>query len=114
MKKIIFFLVLAIGIQAAGSLHAQRVKYYYYPSSNVYYNPGTGQYVYYENNTWTPVKTLPTTIRVTHTPRYVVYHNGPDVWMDNPVHVKKYKVVKLNGKGNRGKHLGEVKHEKHD
>ena len=86
MKKIIFFLVLAIGIQATGSLHAQRVKYYYYPSANVYYNPVTGQYVYYNNNTWTPVRTLPTTIRKDCCIRqgHVVYHNGPDVWVGEP------------------------------
>ena len=114
MKKIIFLLALAIGIQATGSLHAQRVKYYYYPSANVYYNPVTGQYVYYNNNTWTPVRTLPTTIRVVHTQRYIVYHNGPEIWMDNAEHMRKYKPMKSNGKWKKGKHEREEKHERHD
>jgi hypothetical protein len=109
MKKIIIFLVLAIGIQSAESLHAQRVKYYYYPSSNVYYNPSTREYVYFNNNTWTPVTTLPGTIRVQNTRRYMVYHNGPDVWTDNEQHMKKYRAY-----GKKEKHERDEKHEKRD
>src|SRR3981081_723959 len=109
MKKIIFFLVLVIGIQTTQSLQAQRVRYYYYPASHDYYNSSTREYVYYDNNTWTPVRTLPNTIRVEHTRRYMVYHNGPDVWTDNEQHMKKYRV-----EGKKEKHERDEKREKRD
>src|ERR1700730_1746602 len=111
MKKIIFFLLLVTGIQTTQSLQAQRVKYYYYPSSNVYYNPATREYVYYNNSTWTPVRTLPGTIRVEHTRRYMVYHDGPDVWTDNEQHMRKYRAIKNEKKE---KHERDEKREKRD
>ena len=81
----------------------QRVRYYYYPSSNVYYNVTTGDYWYYDNGstTWLQAKTLPTTIVVEKTPRYTVYYNGPEVWKDNAMHQKKYKAKKGGEKGEK-------------
>ena len=100
MKKIILALVLVFTLGGSAKLAAQesRVKFYYYPSSNIYYNPSTNQYWYYNTTTtaWLEVKTLPTTIVVTKTPSYTVYYNGEDVWKDNPAHMQKYK-VKKNG-----------------
>jgi hypothetical protein len=37
------------------------------------------------------VKTLPSGIVLTKTPKYTVYYNGDDVWKDNATHKKKYK-----------------------
>jgi hypothetical protein len=70
-----------------------RTTFYYYPQSNIYYNPGSTEYWYYDDvsATWTQVKELPTTIVLTKTPRYTVYYNGSDVWKDNAEHMKKYK-----------------------
>ena len=99
MKKIILGLTFLFAIGTAIKATAQepqRVRFYYYPSSNVYYNVSTGEYWYYDNGTtnWVDVKTLPTTITVEKTPRYTVYYNGTDVWKDNAVHQKKYKAKK--------------------
>jgi hypothetical protein len=71
----------------------QRIKFYYYPSSNVYYNISTGDYWYYDEPTvkWVEVKTLPETITLDKTPVYTIYYNGPDVWKENAEHQKKYK-----------------------
>lgn len=96
MKRIILGLALILTLGSATKLAAQeiqRVRFYYYPSSNIYYNPATDQYWYYDDvrTTWTEVKTLPTTITISKTPRYTVYYNGEDVWKDNAVHLKKYK-----------------------
>ena len=94
MKKILVVLAVlfAFGIKQASA--QARVTYYYYPSANVYYNVGTHQYVYYDPGvtTWTTVKTLPSGVTITRTPRYTVYYNGPDVWKDNAMHKTKYKV----------------------
>jgi hypothetical protein len=100
MKKIILALVLFFTVGSSAKLAAQeaKVRFYYYPSSNIYYNPTTNQYWYYDNasTTWIEVKTLPTTVVVTKSPRYTVYYNGEDVWKDNAAHMQKYK-VKKNG-----------------
>ena len=74
----------------------QRVKFYYYPKSNVYQNTSTNEYWYYDqgNSNWVSVKDLPSTVTLEKDPSYVVYYNGTDVWKDNPQHMKKYKVTK--------------------
>jgi hypothetical protein len=99
MKKIILGLALLFALGSTirtSAQETQRVRFYYYPSSNVYYNVSTGEYWYYDNGTtnWVEVKTLPTTIIVTKTSRYTVYYNGPDVWKENATHQKKYKSKK--------------------
>jgi hypothetical protein len=101
MKKIMLGLMFVFAMSTAMTTVAQqetqqRVRFYYYPSTNVYYNVSTGEYWYYDNGTtnWVEVKTLPATITVEKTPRYTVYYNGPDVWKDNAVHQKKYKSKK--------------------
>jgi len=101
MKKIILGLVFLFAIAGASKLSAQetqKVTFYYYPSSNVYFNTTASDYWYYDETTkgWVEVKTLPTTITLEKTPRYTVYYNGTDVWKDNAEHVKRYK-VKDNG-----------------
>ena len=100
MKRIILALALLFALGSTTKLAAQetRVRFYYYPSTNVYYNPASDQYWYYDDvsTTWTEVKTLPTTITLTKTPRYTVYYNGEDVWKDNATHMQKYK-AKKNG-----------------
>src|SRR5438105_6952379 len=98
MKRILLALALLFALGSTTKLAAQetRVRFYYYPSTNVYYNPASDQYWYYDDvsTTWTEVKTLPTTITLTKTPRYTVYYNGEDVWKDNATHMQKYKARK--------------------
>jgi len=95
MKKFIVMLAVlfALGFKQAS---AQRVTFYYYPSSNVYYNVSTHDYLYYDpgTTTWVTVQTLPATITLTKTPKYTVYYNGNDVWKDNAMHKNKYKAKK--------------------
>jgi hypothetical protein len=106
MKRIIVSLMLVVGLGLSIQATAQqtqtqtqtRVRYYYYPSSNVYYNPTENEYWYYDDasSQWQYVQNLPTTIKMTKTPRYTVYYNGEDVWKDNTMHQRKYK-IKKNG-----------------
>jgi hypothetical protein len=97
MKKIIVLLAVLFALGSINHASAQvRVRYYYYPSSNVYYNITTHDYLYYDPGTtaWVTVRTLPATIMITKTPRYTVYYKGPDVWKENAMHKNKYKPKK--------------------
>lgn len=99
MKRIILAMALLLSLGTTMNLAAQgRVKFYYYPSSNIYYNPASNEYWYYDDvsTTWTEVRALPTTVTVAKSPRYIVYYNGNDVWKENAAHLQKYK-VKKNG-----------------
>jgi len=107
MKKLIYLLIICFSIGSSLSLKAQdttsttqhqQMKFYYYPSSNVYLNPSTNDYWYYDEgtSTWTSARELPSNITLVKSPRYLVYHNDADVWKDNAAHLKKYK-VKKNG-----------------
>lgn len=101
MKKIILGLVVLFmiaGVSKVSAQETQKVTFYYYPSSNVYYNVTATDYWYYDDATsaWVEIKTLPATITLEKSPRYTVYYTGKDVWKDNATHMKKYK-VKDNG-----------------
>jgi len=101
MKKLILGIILLFAIAGASKISAQatqKVTFYYYPSSNVYYNVVASDYWYYDDaiSTWVEVKALPPTITLEKNPRYTVHYNGKDVWKENAEHVKRYK-VKDNG-----------------
>ena len=101
MKKLILALVLLISLGSAVEVNAQqaKVEYYYYPSSNVYFNPKTSDYVYLDTTTtkWVTVKTLPANLTVSDNDKQVIYYNGTDPWKNNSADQKKYK-VKRGGK----------------
>jgi len=92
MKKILVVLAVLFAFGIKQTSAQARVAYYYYPSANVYYNVVTHDYVYDNAGTWTTVKTLPSGVTITRTPRYTIYYNGPEVWRDNAEHKIKYKM----------------------
>ena len=102
MKKIMLAACLSFSICNAmaqtTTTRTTRTKYYYYASSNVYYNPETTEYWYYDSprTAWTEVKTLPATITVMDNDRNTIYYSGTDPYANNPADIKKYK-VKRNG-----------------
>lgn len=74
-----------------------QVKFFYYPSTNTYYNEATSEYLYYDEptSTWLTVKQLPTTIVVEPTAtKYPIMYKGNEVWKENADHKSKYKVKK--------------------
>ncbi|MCW3075290.1 MAG: hypothetical protein JWP69_2359 [Flaviaesturariibacter sp.] len=75
-----------------------RTRYFYYPEANVYQNPVSGEYWYYDapSRQWTANAQLPSAIVVDQTPKYTIYYTGADVYRQNGLHQKKYK-VKKNG-----------------
>lgn len=112
MKKSVIMLVSAFMFMAftANTASAQKHKFYYYPASNVYYDAGPGLYYYNPGSAWTGVRVLPPGFSITiGAPRYVVYHQGPNVWVNNHAHVIKYKGHKNNGM----KYKKHKKHGKH-
>jgi hypothetical protein len=65
-------------------------SFYYYPNSNVYYDINCNRYIYNNGYGWATVNALPANIRLTNEPRYMVYHRGPQVWLDNPIHYRNF------------------------
>jgi len=74
-------------------------KYYFYPSSNVYYDEATGSYWFWDKSSsqWVTAQTLPSAVPLIKTPQYSLNYNGIEPWKNNAVDLKKYK-VKKNGK----------------
>jgi len=97
MKKIILAFALLFGFSGVVHLSAQqadqKVTFYFYPSSNVYYNAASDEWVYYDEPTtkWITVKTLPSTVTIVKEPVDTIYYQGNDVWKDNAEHQRKYK-----------------------
>jgi hypothetical protein len=98
MKRLIVALALLFALGSSIDVNAQRTRYYYYPETNVYYNTVTGDYWYYDepSTTWMTVRALPSTLTINDNDRYVLMYDGTDVYKENAVHKKKYK-VKKNG-----------------
>src|SRR5215216_3402047 len=94
MKKIFFLLLVIVGSLNINA-QAKKIKFYYYPSSNIYYNTSSGKYIYSNNGSWTTVNALPSNMAVAHTPRVIVYNTTPQVWENNKTHQVKYKAVKM-------------------
>ena len=104
MKKLMIlacaFIISATATQSfAQTTDAQkqaRVKYYYYPSQNVYYNTVSSDYWYYDmpTTTWSTIRTLPANVTVSDDDKYVLWYNGTDPWKNNAADIKKYKVRK--------------------
>ena len=65
-------------------------SFYYFPQSNVYYSFSTGNYIFFDHNAWVVTQRLPHYYRLRSESRFVVYHNGFDVWNDNRFHCMKY------------------------
>ena len=101
MKKLGFFILLIIGFAFHSYGQAKKIKFYYYPSSNVYYNTASNKYVYNNNGKWITVNTLPGTTRIANIQRMTVYNTTPQVWENNREHVAKSKIMKLKSAPSR-------------
>ena len=75
-------------------------KYYYYPSTNVYFDEANGNYWFKDSPssvTWKRTRTLPSTFKPGKAPRYKLNYKGIDPWTNNKEDIIKYK-VNPNGK----------------
>src|SRR5579875_2496794 len=93
MKKNIFLLLAAACLAWASQAQAQKkMKFYYYPSANVYYDIAHNQYAYDSSGLWVYTPELPNTISVNkNSKKVMVYSDNPEIWKDNKVHVLKFK-----------------------
>lgn len=104
MKKALFLLLIC-GAMLSASAQTTTVTdsvthtYYYYPSSNVYFDQASGNYWYWDKSSsqWQMNTTLPQTVTVEETDKYQIPYKGNDPWKNNAEDMKKYK-VKKNGK----------------
>jgi len=101
MKKFLLSMLICGTIVSASAQTKTTIhhRYYYYTSSNVYYDEENGSYWYWDNaaSKWVSAPSLPPSITVTKSPRYLVRYNGDDPWKNNDADRIKYK-VKKNGK----------------
>ena len=93
MKKMIvavlLFTAFSTGTQAQND--TTRKTFYFYPEVNVYYNPATMDYYYYDSTAtrWNTGKDLPKHYNIGAKDKYeTIYYNGTDVWLSNPDHRK--------------------------
>lgn len=91
MKKLLISILLLFVVSLVSQA---QLKFYYYPSTNVYYDVAQQRYLYADNGNWTPVKVLPSKFKGVTGPRYIVYNNTPEIWTVNDAHIKKYKSPK--------------------
>jgi hypothetical protein len=62
----------------------------YYPDANVYYDNSCNRYIYNNGGAWVTVNALPVGISLYGAPYYRVYHRGPQVWLDNAIHMRSF------------------------
>jgi hypothetical protein len=75
---------------AWGKRRKQQEAYYYYPRANVYYSPATRHYIYPRNGVWVSVATPNFGFSFSNMPRETVYYEGPDIWVENRIHIERY------------------------
>jgi hypothetical protein len=91
MKTIIIIVLSSLFLMIGDKAHGQKkIKFYYFPSANVYYNTTTATYSYIENGNWVSAPSLPATYSIKHTPRHIVYHANAQVWNNNYNHRTNY------------------------
>ena len=95
MKKIFTLLLIACTWAAAANAQTDTttVEYRYYPGSNVYYNPQTKTYSWFDQNQakWTTGIALPISFKMKKKAAYnVIRYSGDDIWTANPDHIKMY------------------------
>jgi hypothetical protein len=102
MKK--FFLIMLVVTATGLSVQAQtdssrKSNYYYYPQSNVYFNPGTKNYSYYDSSSmkWNTGQTLPSQYNINaQTPKSSINYSGTQIWSDNKQHQLQYGTSTMN------------------
>src|SRR6478736_999013 len=95
MKKIITVLLGAV--LTATAVNAQTdstaIEYRFYPEANVYYNPVTKNYSWFDQNkaSWTTGLQLPLSMKIKNEATFnTIRYPGTDIWSSNPDHIKQY------------------------
>ena len=102
MKKILLASLLVLGVfvtaSAQGYYPNERYgqgsmdEYYYYPEDNVYYNPYSNNYIYYDQNRWCSGTNLPRYFRFNNSGlRVTINYRGNSIWRLNDNHIRQYR-----------------------
>lgn len=73
------------------TVHAQLLRFNYYPKTNVYYDLTHKEYIYNEEGKWLKSADVPEGYEVSNSKRVVMYSMKPDIWAMNELHVAQYK-----------------------
>jgi len=95
MKKIMTLLIAAFftGMAAIAQTDTSAIEYRYYPEANVYFNPGTKTYSWFDQSSskWTTGIQLPASLRIRNEATFnTIRYPGTDIWASNPDHIKMY------------------------
>jgi hypothetical protein len=96
MKKMLIILI--AGMFTAVAVNAQtdstkNIDYYFYPEANVYYNPQTKTYSWFDQSraSWTTGIQLPLAFKIKDENKFnTIKYPGTDIWVANPDHIKIY------------------------
>src|SRR5688500_3144630 len=91
MKQLFAAILMVIGLAIGTKASSQQLRYYYYPSSNVYYDIANKTYIVPSGGTWVTRSAASSRDVVLGTNRVVVYSESPQVWRSNATHKAKYK-----------------------
>lgn len=95
MKKMITLLLAAVltGTAVQAQTDSTTMEYRFYPEANVYYNPVTKNYSWFDQNkaNWTTGLQLPLSYKIKNEATFnTIRYPGTDVWASNPDHIKMY------------------------
>jgi len=103
MKKILLAMMICVAALVASAQNSDTAnrnssphKYYYYPSSNVYFDQVSAKYWYWDNSTsqWKTTTTAPVGVILQKKDRYALNYSGDAPWKNNAADMKKYKTKK--------------------
>lgn len=90
-------MVMFAGIFTATASNAQvdssQTEYRFYPEANVYFNPKTKTYSWFDQGTtkWTTGIQLPLNFKIKNEATFnTIRYPGTDIWSSNPDHIRTY------------------------
>ncbi|RYY48871.1 MAG: hypothetical protein EOO06_08880 [Chitinophagaceae bacterium] len=94
MKKILVAIAFIFSAAiATAQTETATVSYRFYPEVNVYYNPSTKTYSWFDQNrsSWTTGIQLPLSLKIKDENVYnTIKYQGTEIWSSNPDHIKMY------------------------
>ena len=91
MKQLFATILMLVGLAQGPEASAQQLRYYYYPSSNVYYDVANNRYIVPSGSSWVTRSAASSRDMVLGGNRVTVYSETPEVWRYNDTHKAKYK-----------------------
>jgi len=97
MKQLFAAVLMITGLALGQKASAQQLRYYYYPSSNVYYDIANHTYIVPSGGSWVTRSAASSRDMVLGSGKVTVYSETPQVWRYNATHRAKYKGKSATG-----------------